>query len=562
MKKMIMKNPYRILLWMLLLAVLVACKQQTATTTTTVTPGPAVYTGVLKADYENALDVIGQLALGTLRLEETAYAVTSEQAAQLLPLWKALQGSALKTEAERLAVAKQIENTLTTEQVTAIVALHLTQADAEAWLREQGPLGGAPGGQMPAGGQGAPTGQTPGSGRGASGGQMPFGGMGAGGNAPTLSEEERAAMRERFANMSEEERAQLQQQFRQRSGNAPGGATMTNPLSAVLMRAVVTLLTERGRQLSTVTPQATTPAAAPPATATPIATPTATPFPIVTLAPWRTVEPTITPALTPTSTQAANATLKPAAAATTAKTGMATPMTGAGQTATQTIQGVLTQKRDTDPAPPLTIEITTNYAEPNPLLEGGLIYKIAGLVHNPTEETYTVTAVHVTFFDADGFRGAFYAFPMRPGQRGIQGEWIHHGAMEEEISCSVLGPGESCPFTAEIAGQNMASFLVHPDAQVVEWHESAQVTLQETKIEETGVNFIRISGIAVNPNPYPLKNVIISGLLIDAHGQTVSLGTGVVPSLATGASAKFEVYVEKKAYATYRLYARAEQDAK
>ena len=44
-----------------------------------------------------------QLAIGTLLLEETAYAVTAEKAAELLPLWQAAQtlsdsGSAARVE--------------------------------------------------------------------------------------------------------------------------------------------------------------------------------------------------------------------------------------------------------------------------------------------------------------------------------------------------------------------------------------------------------------------------------------------------------------------------------
>ncbi len=204
--------------------------------------------------------------------------------------------------------------------------------------------------------------------------------------------------------------------------------------------------------------------------------------------------------------------------------------------------------------------MTTNYAEADPDLAGSVIYKIGGFVRNPTDQTYAVTAVHVTFYDADGFRGAFYAFASRPGQRGIRGEWHWHGAIEATIVCTLLGPGESCPFTAEITGQNMATFLVHPDAVVAEWRVASPVTLSESQVADTGASYVRITGIATNPNVYPIKNIVISGLLLDASGQTVSMGTAVAPGpLEAGASTKFEVYVEKKAYSNYQLHARAEQ---
>jgi hypothetical protein len=58
----------------LLLAVTVTgCSTQVADKTTTDDPG---YTGTLDTSYENALDPISQLALGTLNIEGTADAVT------------------------------------------------------------------------------------------------------------------------------------------------------------------------------------------------------------------------------------------------------------------------------------------------------------------------------------------------------------------------------------------------------------------------------------------------------------------------------------------------------
>lgn len=541
-----MKKHRGILLLALLLLVTVAtgCQQQTTASTATATTEAVVYSGVLRADYADALDVTSQLALGILRLEDTADAVTAEQAAQTLPLWRMLQGGTLKTQAEKWAMTKQIESALTEAQVAAIAALQLTEADAQTWLQEQGPVGRAQGGQMP-------------------------GGMNASGqgNAPAMSDTDRQTMRQRFENMTEEERAQMRAQFGQgggrpsSGGNAPtGGFGGTLPgVSTMLTRAVITLLTERSGQAAGAAPQPGAEqavAAEPTATALPVATVTPTPevgisVPIITLVPWRTPASvvTVTPTLT-TTPAATNASANTPTKASTSATVQAQ--------ATTKIQGALVQKPDTDPGPPLTIEVTTNTAEPNPLLEGTLIYRVAGFVHNPTEETYALTAVHVTFFDADGFRGAFYPFPNnRGGKPG--GEYITHGRMQAEFGCSLLGPGESCPFVAELAGQNMASFLVHPDAVVAEWHESVGVMLSDTKIVDTGTNYVRISGTATNPNAYAIKNVTISALLLDDSGQIVSMGTGVVTSLEAGAATNFEVYVAKKAYTTYQLHARAEQ---
>ena len=76
-----------------------------------------------------------QLALGTFRLEETDYAVDAEQAAALLPLWKAARSlgqSETAASQEVEAVIKQIEGAMTNEQLTAIGAMNLSMKDFAA----------------------------------------------------------------------------------------------------------------------------------------------------------------------------------------------------------------------------------------------------------------------------------------------------------------------------------------------------------------------------------------------------------------------------------------------
>jgi len=522
------------------------------------------YGGRLRTDYTDALGAADQLALGLLRLEDTAHATTAEQAAKTLPWWTMLQGTALKTDAERLAVVKQIEDTLTDAQVAAIQEMQLTQADAQAWLQEQGPMQMGQGGGMPSGGWGMPSGGgRPSSGEMPSGGMQPPGGQ-QGGFGGNMSEADREAMRAQFEAMSDEERAKMREQFAAQGGGRTAGGGASMGASGMLLRAVVRLLTERSGQAPAEPPTSETAmseatAAAPVPTATPTVEPTSTPLPRVTLEVLKTPTPTATP--TPTVAIAATtAAAKPATAQTATTASSAATATPEAAPSAVT-QGALTQKTDTDPGPPLTIEVTTNYAEANPNLEGGLIYHVAGFVHNPTEETYQVTAVHVTFFDAGGFRGAFYAFPRRAGQRGVEGEWVAHGAIEADIVCPLLGPGEACPFTAEIAAQDMASFLVHPDAKIAEWHESVPVTLSDLKAADTGTGYVRLTGAATNPNSYAIKNVNLAGMLFDANGQMVSLGNGLVTRIEAGASASFEVYVPKKAYTSFQVTALAEQVA-
>jgi hypothetical protein len=125
----------------------------------------------LSTGYDDALSLEGQLAIGALRLEETALAVTETQAAALLPLWQAYQslsssGTAAPVELE--AVLAQIARTMTGDQVAAIAGMQLTNQHV-ADLAAEGLLGvGRGAGQ----GQGAATGQGPGGGIPGAGGGM------------------------------------------------------------------------------------------------------------------------------------------------------------------------------------------------------------------------------------------------------------------------------------------------------------------------------------------------------------------------------------------------------
>ena len=78
----------------------------------------------LNRDYDGALPLQMQLSMGILQLEGTANAITADQAGKLLPLWQGIQGGAFENATERNAVLKQIEATLTAEQMNAIAAMN------------------------------------------------------------------------------------------------------------------------------------------------------------------------------------------------------------------------------------------------------------------------------------------------------------------------------------------------------------------------------------------------------------------------------------------------------
>lgn len=140
-----------------------------------------------------------KLAIGTLKLEGTSNAVTAEQAAELLPLWKAVRSLSKSESAanqEIQGVFKQIEQAMSSEQMTAIDAMQIDmdsmqQIASELGLELGGPTGSDPGIQATmqaarstaqAGGE---SGGFPG---GPGGGGPPGGGFGGMGGGPGMEE--------------------------------------------------------------------------------------------------------------------------------------------------------------------------------------------------------------------------------------------------------------------------------------------------------------------------------------------------------------------------------------
>ena len=74
----------------------------------------------------------GQLLVGTFKLEDTSLAISSKQAGTLLPLWETLESLASSNTAasqEVDAVVSQIESIMSSQQVSSITAMKLTQKD-------------------------------------------------------------------------------------------------------------------------------------------------------------------------------------------------------------------------------------------------------------------------------------------------------------------------------------------------------------------------------------------------------------------------------------------------
>ena len=219
----------------------------------------------------------------------------------------------------------------------------------------------------------------------------------------------------------------------------------------------------------------------------------------------------------------------------------------------------LKQLEDRAPGPPFTIEVSLNRVTRDPLVEQSRTYLVTGIVRNDSDETYAVSDILVTFYDAEGFRGTFEP-AIRDG-KVVGGEWHWHGETCAEFAALLLAPGEEWPFRVAIVGQDMASFLIHPDA-LPTGRESAPVELSDVQVVDGGTNHVRITGMATNGNPFKIKNVAVSGVLLDGSEQIVSIGSKYVlqEDIAPGASVRFEVRIEKEPSVRYQLYVQAERD--
>ena len=143
--------------------------------------------GPSRGNFANApLSESMKLLLGTFKLDGTPNAVTAKEASDLIVLWQALKtleaGSSV-SQTETDALVKQIQDTMTPEQVKAIDAMQLKRQDMAAILQAQGitfTRNGTGNGTPSAGGGGGNFGGGGGGNFGGGGGGN-FGGGGAGG---------------------------------------------------------------------------------------------------------------------------------------------------------------------------------------------------------------------------------------------------------------------------------------------------------------------------------------------------------------------------------------------
>jgi hypothetical protein len=291
---------------------LIGCKSSQSTPTAAKSLGDTYTSRTLTMSYTNALNASNQLMLGMLRLEGTENAITAEQATTLLPVAQALQGQALKSEAEQNAVLAYIEAHLTPAQSSAIADMHLTQDDLQTWTRDAGPGAGFGPGQGGAGSQGTP-GAFPRQGAGLQGTPGAFPGQGGGRAQGTPGARQGQGGT----------RLQGTPNARFSFGSAAGGAGVVSGQNNMLLGALIRLLAQKSG-VATPSSEGRT------IDQTPIAPQTAastaqTPQPTRVL----TTTPSPTAQLTTASTVTATATLTPTAARRAMSTPTQSPASGA-----------------------------------------------------------------------------------------------------------------------------------------------------------------------------------------------------------------------------------------
>ena len=87
------------------------------------------------------MPLASKLVIGSFKLEGTGNAITAGQAAELIPLWQVYQQlstSDTAAQEEITALAEQIQEAMTTDQMNAIDAMNLTPQDIFTVMQEQG----------------------------------------------------------------------------------------------------------------------------------------------------------------------------------------------------------------------------------------------------------------------------------------------------------------------------------------------------------------------------------------------------------------------------------------
>ncbi len=190
----------------------------------------------------------------------------------------------------------------------------------------------------------------------------------------------------------------------------------------------------------------------------------------------------------------------------------------------------LTILRDETPAPPLTVIVSMNREF------AGYHFEISGLVRNDDTVPYTDLDMNATFFRADGSR---------------------FGPVQVNVQCPILEPGDSCPFLLDTIDKDITQVMLHPDGHPTD-RNTVPVDLNGVSASRDAIGYVHIKGSVHNPNPVIVRDVTITGVLIDQTGVIVNAGVDLLlDPIDPGASASFDVVISPAPYAQYQLYVQA-----
>jgi hypothetical protein len=187
-----------------------------------------------------------------------------------------------------------------------------------------------------------------------------------------------------------------------------------------------------------------------------------------------------------------------------------------------------------DPGPPFTILVDTLR------IRADGKYEIVGRVRNDGGETYEGIGVRASFLDDKG--GGF-------------------GSVDVYAPCPFLQPGAECPFSLQMYSRPYVAYRLHANGTPIVYRQPASLVLSGLSVFRDGIGNVRMQGTVTNGNAFVVRNPTIAGVLIDADGDIVSVGSTIVlGKVAPGDSVQFDVRVEHQPYARYELYMQATQD--
>jgi hypothetical protein len=158
-------------------------------------------------------------------------------------------------------------------------------------------------------------------------------------------------------------------------------------------------------------------------------------------------------------------------------------------------------------------------------------------VRNDSSEIYEGIGVIGTFFGADG---------------------LWYGPVDAHCPCLFLEPGAECPFSLDVLPGDYVEYVLHPEGRPVEYDRRASLAFSGLIVSNDGIGNVRITGTAINNNPFPVENVTIRGSLLDGNGKIVSVGSTLLTAeLAPQDGVPFDLRIAYEPYSHYQLQVQA-----